>query len=104
MVEQELCRGCKQRNDCQQIYEKLARSSAPSVTRKVILAFLVPLVAFIACLAASQHILADVIEAEGLQALLGLLVAGAVTFGLVLLLRAIDRQLGKRKQSRNSGE
>lgn len=95
MVEHELCRGCKQRNDCQQIYEKLARSSAPSVTRKVVLAFLVPLVAFIACLAASQRILAGVVEAEGLQMLLGLLAALVVTFGLILLLRVIDRQLGK---------
>ncbi|UCG56907.1 MAG: hypothetical protein JSU70_18840 [Phycisphaerales bacterium] len=104
MVDQEVCHGCEQSNQCRQIYEKLGKSEGPSVTRTVCIALLLPLVVFVGCLAACDRVLTGVIKTEELQTAVSLAVALAVACGLTFSAKAIDRQLGKRRQSRNSWE
>lgn len=51
MNQQEFCQSCHYKHDCRQIYRQLGHTSCPSVVRKVIVAFLLPLVVFIISLA-----------------------------------------------------
>ncbi|KPK34243.1 MAG: hypothetical protein AMJ65_18565 [Phycisphaerae bacterium SG8_4] len=44
MTQQELCQQCNQRRNCGQVYERLGKTEGPSVVKKVVLAFLLPLV------------------------------------------------------------
>ncbi len=57
MVKENICQECSQKGNCQQTFEKLGNTKGPSVVRKSILAFLLPLVIFIAALAVFEKIL-----------------------------------------------
>ena len=57
MDQQNLCQGCIQQNRCQEAYERLGRFQGPSVVRKVLIAFLMPMVVFIVSLAVLEHVL-----------------------------------------------
>ncbi len=94
MVEQEFCQGCIQKHDCQKIYQRLGETEGPSVVMKVIAAFLLPMVVFIVALVAFEEILAG---AKGLQTALSFLLALSVTFISILIIKAVNRQLGKNK-------
>jgi uncharacterized membrane protein len=91
MAEQKICEDCKQKHDCQRIYEQLGDVEGPSVVIKVIVAFLLPLVVFIVSLAAFQEIFAKAISSQRLQAALSLLLALLVTFVCILIVRMINR-------------
>ena len=68
----------------------MGKAEGHSVVLKVVTAFLVPLVVFIAALAASEKILAGIINSKELQTVLSFLLALAVTFivvGCSLLIR-----------------
>jgi hypothetical protein len=53
------CKNCDQKERCREVFEKLGNSKAPPVLMKVIQAFLLPLVLFIAALAVMGKILAE---------------------------------------------
>ncbi len=72
-------------------------STGESVTLKVILAFLLPLIVFIVSLAVSVRVFSGAIKAEGLQMALSLLLALMVTFVCVLITRVMNEQLGLNK-------
>ncbi len=61
---------------------------------KVIAAFLLPMVVFIAALVAFEEILAG---AKELQTTLSFLLALLVTFISILIIKAVNRQLSKNK-------
>jgi len=94
MESQRFCQDCIQKHDCKRIYEQLGDSPGESVTIKVILAFLLPLIVFIVSLAVSDIVFAGAIKAEGLQMALSLLLALLVTFICVLITRVMNKQLG----------
>lgn len=96
MVER-LCEHCSQRQSCPEIYEKLGNRTGPSVVSKVIVAFLLPIMVFIASVAAFEHILAAAIEAKRLRTAVCFLLAISVTVGLVVLAQAVSRQPEKTK-------
>jgi hypothetical protein len=87
MESQRFCQDCIQKHDCQRIYEQIGDSSGESVTLKVILAFLLPLIVFIVSLAVSERILAGAINIKGLQIALSFLLALLVTFVCVFIIR-----------------
>lgn len=68
-----------------------------SVTLKVILVFLLPLIVFIVSLAVSERALAGIIKAEGLQIILSFLLALLATFILVLITKVLCGQVGLNK-------
>ena len=97
MVQQKFCQDCIQRHDCQQAYQQLGNAKGPSLVSKVVAAFLLPLVVFIAALAAFEGILAKAINAKESQTALCFLLALSVTLVCVAITKAINTQLGKNK-------
>ncbi|MHC4425402.1 MAG: hypothetical protein ACYSYV_04810 [Planctomycetota bacterium] len=91
MSQQELCRECNERHNCQEVYQQLGNTKGPSVVTKVVFAFLAPLVVFIASLAVFERMLAGVIEAEQGQIALSFLLALLATFACILIIRAANR-------------
>lgn len=57
MTEQHECQGCQHRNSCEDIYRKLGHSDTSPVALKVCVAFVLPLIAFVAVLAMSEGVL-----------------------------------------------
>ena len=97
MAQQKFCQECNQRHTCQDVYRQLGNTKSPSVVFKVVAAFLLPLMVFIAALATSEKILAKVINTKEVQTALSFLLALAVTFVCILIIKMIDRQLRKDK-------
>lgn len=97
MVQQEFCQGCDLKNKCKDAYERLGSAKTSSVARKVVVAFLLPLVVFIGILAASDKLLAKLLNPKGLRAAVSLLSALAATFAFILIAKAVERRFGKNK-------
>jgi len=97
MVQQKLCQACNQRHDCKKLYEQLDKAKGPSVVSRVVVAFLLPMVVFIASLVVFDHILAKVMNTEELQTVLSFLLALAVTAVCILIIKAISGKLSKNK-------
>ncbi|MGB2862206.1 MAG: hypothetical protein WBC05_02680 [Sedimentisphaerales bacterium] len=72
----------------------MGNDSGESVTLKVILAFLLPLIVFIVSLAVSERVLAGAINIEEVQIALSFLLALLTTFVCVLITSVISNQLG----------
>ena len=97
MAEQKFCEDCKQKHDCERIYQQLGNIQGPSVVIKVIVAFLLPLVVFIVSLAVfSQHqfFVKNWRWMEELRTVLSFLMALLVTFVWILIIRVINRRFG----------
>ena len=56
MPEDSKCQGCPERQSCKEVYEQLGQSESPPVTLNVFIAFVLPLVIFIGCLASGLAI------------------------------------------------
>jgi hypothetical protein len=74
----------------------MGNASCASVTLKVILAFLLPLIVFIVSLAISERILAGAINIQKLQLIVSLLPALLVTFIYVFIIKMINKKLTNR--------
>jgi len=98
MAEQRFCQQCNQRHVCQDIYQKLGSSKSPSFVAKVVVAFAVPLLFFIICLAVSERLLAETIGAERLRTAAAFVFSVSATFLLIVVIRAISARLGKSKK------
>jgi len=60
MPEDNKCQSCPERQGCQEVYRQLGQSEGPPVTLNVLIAFVLPLVIFIACLAAGLAIVSKI--------------------------------------------
>lgn len=97
MAEEKFCQGCHQKHRCQEVYEHLSKIEGTPVVFKAVVAFLLPIVVFIGCLAAFEKILAKVIQSKELQTVIGLLLALVVSSAFVFITRVINRELVKNK-------
>jgi hypothetical protein len=97
MAELNHCRECEQKQKCQEVYEQLGKAQGPSVALKAVVAFLLPLLIFIASLAAFEGILAKITDKKELRIALGFLLALAVTLAAVFIIKAISTYLNKNK-------
>ena len=97
MAQQELCQQCNQRRDCGQVYEQLGKVEGPSIVKKVVLAFLLPLVVFVASLAVFERMFSEVISAGQARSALSFASALLLTFVCILLAKVIDRRFGQDK-------
>ena len=91
MVLAKSCDGCNQSHDCKKIYEQLSHAGGPSVARKVSIAFALPIVLFVAGLAAFDYLLRAWL-AEPYQTPVAFVLALAVTVGLMLLVSAAAKR------------
>jgi len=97
MAQQRFCQECNQRHNCQEIYEQLGNTKSPSVALKVVAAFLLPVMVFIASLVAFERILAGVIDTKGSQTVLGFLLALSAALVCVLIIKAINKRPDKNR-------
>ena len=95
MAQQKFCQECTQKHDCQKVYQQLGDHKGPSVVIKVIVAFLLPLVVFIASLAAFEEIFAGAINIQPLQTILSFLLALLVTFVCISIVTMINKRLNQ---------
>lgn len=93
MVSGRNCEGCRQKHDCGEIYGKLGTSGGHSVTLHVLLAFLSPIVVFLAFLVGVERIAGFYTNSAGLRTLAGLLVGVGGTFLWILAARGIAGRL-----------
>jgi len=91
MAPQRFCQDCNQKHDRQSVYEQLGNTAEASVTIKVVLAFLLPLIIFIITLAVSERVFARTIDIEKLQIILSLLTALLATFVCIFIIKVINR-------------
>ena len=95
MVEQKNCQECRQKCNCQNVYQQLGEIQGRSVVVKVIVAFLLPLVVFIISLAVFGRVFNDLILQEQLRMVMSVLPAFLVTFVVILVIRLVNKQLCK---------
>ncbi len=97
MAEEKFCQGCHQKHRCQEVYEHLSKIEGPGVAFKVVIAFLLPILVFIGCLATFEGILAEVTNSKGVQTVVGFLLALMASGICILIVKAINRDLIKHK-------
>jgi hypothetical protein len=85
------CDGCSQADGCKEAYRQLGCTDGPSVTRTVLVAFLLPLVLFIGSLGAFGWWLEGTAGGP-YRTPLALLLALLVTAGAMLTIRAVSRR------------
>jgi len=108
MVQQEFCQDCRYKHDCREIYRRLGHATCPSILRKVIVAFLLPLVVFIVSLAIFDEFFAVAVRSilrssqdgtggnmQELQTAVSFFMALLITSVCVVFTRAINKRLGK---------
>ena len=88
MAQQKFCQSCNQKHKCQEVYRQLSEAKCPSVVFKVVVAFLLPIVVFIAALAIFEKILSGFEITADLRAVLSMAVSLSVTAVFVLIVRA----------------
>lgn len=91
MAEPRVCDGCSQADTCKEAYRKLGCVEGPSMTREVLIAFLLPIVVFVAALGGFGYLLKDVV-AKPYQTPLALVSAVLTTAALMLVVRALVRR------------
>jgi hypothetical protein len=89
MTQEKICQDCSQQQKCQEIYEKLGNITGSSVAVKAVVAFLLPILVFIASLAVFEAILD--------KAALSFVFALSVSFALILIIKAINRRVSNNK-------
>ncbi len=90
------CDGCSQAHNCSAVYQQLGHAGGPSVVWKVIVAFALPIAAFVAALAIFERLLVSV-AAEGHRTLPAFALALACTVGLILVASFLVRRGSKRR-------
>jgi hypothetical protein len=94
MTDKEYCSNCDGAHDCKTIYEQMGKAQGPSVVKKVIVVFLLPIIVFAVCLVVADKKLVAVTSNEHLRILLGVLFAGLVSFVYVLIAGRMSSRWG----------
>ncbi|UCD52470.1 MAG: hypothetical protein JSW27_07500 [Phycisphaerales bacterium] len=97
MVEAKPCNGCSQAHDCKRIYEQLGHAGGPSVVLKVIMAFALPIVLFIAALGLFGHLLHERL-AERYETPVAFVLALSVTTGVMLAVGVAFKRFHREQQ------
>ena len=98
-LDDDFCRSCKQSHDCKQVYRQLGEAAGPSVLRKVLIAFLLPMAVFIVALTVSEKHLAEIIKSGNIRILANLSFALVITFFSMLLIKISNKKVVKKDKS-----
>jgi len=101
MIQKEFCQDCRQKHNCREVFRQSGHITGPPITRKVIVAFLLPLLIFIVSLAifdkflsaASVELVPPLAKMQGLQTIISFLMALLITSVFVFMTRVITRRL-----------
>ncbi len=94
MTDKEYCSDCDGTHDCKSIYGQMGKAEGPSVVKKVIVVFLLPVIVFVVCLVVADKKLVAVTGYEHLRILLGVLFAGLASFVYVLIAGKMSSRWG----------
>jgi len=97
MDQQDLCRQCNQRDDCEKVYEQLGKSDGPPVVRKVFVAFLMPLIVFTVSLAIFEKTFSAWLNNGQFQSVLSFVSAFLLTFACMLITKLITVKFSQDK-------
>ncbi|RKY21522.1 MAG: hypothetical protein DRP62_07905 [Planctomycetota bacterium] len=87
MDQQKLCQDCNRSHNCQKVYQQLGGIKGPSVAVTAVVAFLMPLMVFIAALAIFEKVLSGFEMAAGLRTVFSIVVSLLVTTLCVLIMK-----------------
>lgn len=97
MVQHDLCQKCNQKQDCGKVYEQLGKIEGPSIVRKVVLAFLLPLIVFTFSLAIFEKMFSTLTITGQLQSGLSFAAALLLTVISIVLTKLIGGKLSREK-------
>ena len=97
MEKQDSCKGCVDKDRCQEAYRRSGHIEGPSVVLNVVVAFLLPILIFIGVLAGLERILADRIQTEGVRTILSFLLALLTTAGVVVAVKTARRKFARKR-------
>lgn len=97
MEELKSCQECNQKHNCREVYQKLGKAQGPSVAFKSVVAFLLPLLIFIASLAAFDEIMARITAIKEWRTALEVLLALSMTLIMMLIINVINKHRNKNK-------
>ena len=95
MTEKLFCQNCTQSESCQEIYRRLGSVKSPSVTVRVVFAFLVPMLVFVTALAVFPVILPKLTNIDELLPALSFLLAVLVSLVAILTGATVSRKIYK---------
>jgi len=95
MTEEKFCQKCDERHKCREIYQKIGNAKGRSFVCEVLIAFLLPILAFIASFAIFDTILVKAIETKEIRTALDFILALSVTFALVVIIKIIRQSAMK---------
>ena len=98
MIDEKFCQDCGQRHQCRQVYEKMGSTQGPSVLRKVLLAFLLPVMIFIAALTVFESTLIKTNHQNGIGIAVSFLLALVITLLSILAIKIFEKQFGKKNR------
>ena len=93
MDTKQFCQNCQQEHDCQKVYEQLAKVKGPSMAPKAFIAFLLPLIVFVACLIFFQEVLEQRFENKNVLTIICFGLAAGVTCAVILLIKLVSSRL-----------
>jgi len=96
MAQREPCEKCNHKLSCKEAFKRLGNLRGQSIVRNVLVAFVLPLFVFIACLAMSQQLLTRYIESSIFRSAVALLLAIASAVICVAVVKTVGKRLGKR--------
>jgi hypothetical protein len=83
------CSQCPNSNKCSEVYEKLGKSDCKPITRHVSIAFLLPMVVFIATIALFERFCGDYFSSKTVCSLVSLLCGLGAAIASVFLARLV---------------
>ena len=93
MPDEDKCQSCESRDSCKEIYKQVGSSSEPSVTFRVLIAFLLPIAVFIIVLAISEKMLASKLNSQAAVTAISVITAVFITGLVVFIVRALVKKL-----------
>ncbi len=93
MSEDHFCEKCSQKQNCREVYQQLGDARGPSVGFKAVIAFLLPIMAFISALVIFDKFLMPVISAANLRTAVSFLLATSATAVLILVTKVVNNRI-----------
>jgi hypothetical protein len=96
MEQPEACKRCSEAHTCARVYEQIGKTDGPSVTLKVLIAFLLPIAVFAGALAACGAFLSGIV-APRYETPLAFVAALAVTTAVMLIVNMVVKRVYRGK-------
>lgn len=95
MSEDLFCKKCSQRQNCREVYQKLGEAKGPSVAAKAVIAFVLPIIAFISALVIFDKFLIPVINADKLRTAVSFIIAVSATLTLIVVTKMVNNTIAR---------